>query len=964
MQTKKKLACAALAATTLVACFDVDEPDYPDIPDYSDSGAGQPGDDAGTPPSYDDADVPDAGDDPDQPPVPVLSRASRGGAIVLSDDEQRAVVVNRDVGSATVLDVKYEKDKTTRIEHRYEVQLGVGSEPWQVVIAPDNDTAYVVLRRDQRLVKIRDLSGKPAVDGYVHVGSEPTGVALSPTGRYAYVTNWNDGSVSVIDTRTLKLDSTVDLNEALVGTGYLGEVKPRAALAHPRSITVTNDGDRDDDDESLLVTEYFAQQIAELQPDGLNADVARAGLVYKVSAHDYGVSTIRLSPIQDIGFKDVNGNAAGCFPNQLQSITINQGLAYVTAVCAAPEGPEGLKVTTKACESVADCQGDDLKLVDPICDVVAFGKGKVCQDVAGFKTATSPSIHVVDVEAGAEVPGAAQNLNLHFDAFFDKTKVADGQKRFPLFLDDLAFVPGTGVAYGSGNGIDTAFRIVYDPKTGALKEVGASTAPFLALNPAGIAAGKGGKGPIGIVVGAQNKKFGIVANDITRNASVLDFNTQAIAGGLADPSVIQTAALPAKNSDEEHILIGKDLFNTGRARWSLQGEGWGACQSCHSDGLSDNVTWFFGRGPRQSTSLDGSFASKNALDQRILNHTSNRDELADFEINTRNTSGGVGAIVLALSTPPVHLDRIDTPALKLAELDGSSLLAADPKNPLGLGFNAAGQVVVGQTFIDPGAKPAGGRLDDWANITRYVQTLRTPRAPTNLNAKLVAVGEQLFTKYGACQGCHGGDKWTVSKLFYTPGVEVNAALKTTAFAVPQDFPRPLLPAEVEQDQKLVINAGGESVQCVMRNVGTFNLAEKGVGIAELRGTNMKDLAQGGGVALRPNADGDNNPANDPKAGIGYNVPSLLGVATGAPFMHAGNARTLEAMLKDTFSKHHQALAPNFLLESDPKDVEHQVDALVQYLLSIDEDKPTQDQPSPGAKGGALCPESFSVPPAP
>jgi hypothetical protein len=125
----------------------------------------------------------------------------------------------------------------------------------------------------------------------------------------------------------------------------------------------------------------------------------------------------------------------------------------------------------------------------------------------------------------------------------------------------------------------------------------------------------------------------------------------------------------------------------------------------------------------------------------------------------------------------------------------------------------------------------------------------------------------------------------------------------------------------------VINAGGESVQCVMRNVGTFNLAESGVGIAELRGTNMKDVAQGGGVALRPNADGDNNPANDPKAGIGYNVPSLLGLASGAPYMHAGNARTLEAMLKDTFSRHHTALAPNFLLESDPKQVERQVDEL-------------------------------------
>ena len=70
-----------------------------------------------------------------------------------------------------------------------------------------------------------------------------------------------------------------------------------------------------------------------------------------------------------------------------------------------------------------------------------------------------------------------------------------------------------------------------------------------------------------------------------------------------------------------------------------------------------------------------------------------------------------------------------------------------------------------------------------------MQTIRTPRAPTNLDPRLRShAGEQLFTTYGSCQGCHGGDKWTVSKLFYTPGVEVNAALKVTNFAVPAGFP--------------------------------------------------------------------------------------------------------------------------------------------------------------------------------
>src|SRR5678816_811354 len=99
--------------------------------------------------------------------------------------------------------------------------------------------------------------------------------------------------------------------------------------------------------------------------------------------------------------------------------------------------------------------------------------------------------------------------------------------------------------------------------------------------------------------------------------------------------------------------------STGTGRWSLKGQAWGACQTCHSDGLTDNVSWFFARGPRQSTSLDGSFSKKNPHDQRIFNWTAINDEVDDFELNTRGVSGGVGATVKTASTPHVATDRID-----------------------------------------------------------------------------------------------------------------------------------------------------------------------------------------------------------------------------------------------------------------------------------------------------------------
>jgi mono/diheme cytochrome c family protein len=424
------------------------------------------------------------------------------------------------------------------------------------------------------------------------------------------------------------------------------------------------------------------------------------------------------------------------------------------------------------------------------------------------------------------------------------------------------------------------------------------------------------------------KKIALVSNEVSRNVALLDFNKQAIAGGTAAPNVIAISALPVANSDADKVLKGKRFFKTGTGRWSLKGQGWGACQSCHGDGLTDNVTWYFARGPRQATSLDGTFASKHPEDIRFLNWTAIKDQVDDFDDNTTTISGGVGAIVNNLSVPPATTDRIDFIGLGHGNLNGSSEQAADPANPL-------------MFAVAP-------KLDDWANITRYIQTIRSPRKPTNLEQKKVDAGRELFNTYGSCQGCHSGEKWTISRRFYTPSIETNTALKTAPMVIPNGFPTALLPAQKPENQLLRFGgtnpAALDQILCAIRPVDTFKVAEDGVGIAELR-ADMKTPAQG-----------DGDPAGE---GRGYNIPSLLGLAVGAPYMHAGNARTLEAMFNsETFAVHARALAPNFLTESDPNVVEQNVDYLVQYLLSIDEDSQYPRIPDPGPAGGSLCPEVF------
>ena len=395
----------------------------------------------------------------------------------------------------------------------------------------------------------------------------------------------------------------------------------------------------------------------------------------------------------------------------------------------------------------------------------------------------------------------------------------------------------------------------------------------------------------------------------------------AVQGGAMAPTVFETAPARPMGSDEQKIATGRRLFNTGLGRWSLKGQGWTGCQSCHMDGYSDNVSWFFARGPRQSTSLDGSFSKKDPSDQRLFNWTAIFDEVADFEGNTRGISGGVGAIVKDKALDVAN--RIDTANVEGANhggLFGGVADVADPSNPLGL---AAPSV-----------------LDDWANITAFVQAIRPPRAATNLDAAKVAAGKALFASDGSCQGCHGGDKWTISKRFHAPAVDTSAALLTTAWTPPASFPAALLPAATPANRFMRFQNGNaaafDQFQCILRPVGTFDKADAVTGILEKR-QDMTTAAQG-----------------NQTDGNGYNPPSLYGVALGAPYLHGGQAATLESLFSTTFATHYQALAPNFLADADPAARAQKVDQLVQYLLSIDEGTPSLGIPAAGAGGGNFC----------
>jgi len=697
----------------------------------------------------------------------------------------------------------------------------------------------------------------------------------------------------------------------------------------------------------------------------------------------------------DIGFQDHNGKTAGCFVNQLSTINIQGSFAYVNSVCADPVPPVSLfnGPAAAACTTDATCPGaaagscnittqGTCTGVTTMCktDADCGGTAGACKGVVGTcktncatnaqcgtnggrcvpPTGTDPSVGgncapnpadvkrnfgatVTVIDIGGNKTIATVNLNKQFMDYFDAQKMADdATRRLPLFTSDIGFVPGTVTAYFAAYGADAVFRVDFDATYAAatIDSVGDSHHPFISLFSPAIDASHNGQLPSGIAVGHQTHttgstvRYAYVANERTRNVTVVDLDLQEIAGLSANTPTTAAASDAETDPNKVDILEGKRKFITGLGRWSWNGQCWGGCANCHGDGYTDNVSWPIGRGFRQSPNVDASFvkgaaAKGDPTDYRVNSWEGVQDEMTDHAGATRSFVGGVGAIV----TDNQLLFSSSLTVANTSGLNGSSVAVADPSNPLHL------------------TKP--NVLTDWPQIMKWARTIRTPRRPTNLDSAKVSAGQTLFT--GAnCQGCHSGPLWTVSQVFYLPDPTnaTNAKLKTLSWStavhnsgfplalipVPDNLPAPPMGATYSGQTMRYSGSNValyDQLTCAIRNVGTWGVAQAEAGVVELR-SDLKTLGSG----------------NDPDS-KGFNVPSLLGVQVGAPYLHSGNALSLEALFSPTFKAHFQALSSTFLPDSDTARADN-VAALIQYLLSIDGDTAPIAIPALGPTGGVFC----------
>jgi YVTN family beta-propeller protein len=803
----------------------------------------------------------------------LLFRQSRSSSIALTADDQRAVVVNRQKGTAAVIRVRGANgaDAQTLLG-----EVSVGKEPRFVAISPDDKRAFVTNALDGTMSVIDLTTATPRPIGApVPIGLEPRGIAITPNGTYAFIANHTIGEVAVVRLATLEVVTRVP-------TG-----------GNPYSIAITNDGDRNDLDERVFVTRLFGEEISRARPDGF--DDAKQGLVdvFTVAnalSNAPGVKQIKLQPLasgftadrrpfclatrkalQDAGtVKFFNSGAAGTgdgasqlanqtfcpdvnstdasdtgpiarhpqkvYPNMLFANLVRGSLLYVANVGASPEPPVRFNVNVQALVGVAN-------------------------RIKGVETDRS--------------------LNLNAQVVKEKQPAEDAVSLDRLFLNDVVAMD----ADRSGR----EFLFVSRGGNYVIRARLASDGKLTILDANNVAVRlQTGNLPSGVVM-SRDRKRAYTNNELSTSMTALNLETNTV---LARD--IESSTPPAPGTVEHRRLVGKLAFFTALGlpdKLDNNGDGtfdvalrdidplphrnkasdnaWSSCASCHDDGHSDNVTWIFETGPRQTIPLEGTFAHKDASDQRILNWSGVRGSNTDFNNNARGIQGGKGFAT---------------------DVGGENRTARV--------FNHG---------------PVTGVSDSLDAMHEWVQTVRAPIMP-DLQAPAEAAGRAVFVEY--CAACHGGAKWTKSRT--SPLYQNNPTFAEDPIGV--NFfagVRPLDAGVAAAGPQIVsVTRAGKGTLKLLDAVGTFNAA----GPLEIRGAAAVAGQSTQGFAAF--------------GALGFNSPSLLGVAYSAPYLHDGSVITLEEVAGVHTLGTGKSIRDSLTAE--------QVRDVLAFVRAIDNDTPTVD----------------------
>lgn len=614
---------------------------------------------------------------------------TRSTNIALTRNDRIAVVVNPESNTVTLLQVRDAAgaDSTGKI-----VEIGVGQEPHSVALSPNDDRAYVT-NTASGTVSVIDIGSSSPFDivNEITVGTEPRGCALTPTGRFLFVANHTNSSVSVIDTTNNTVVNTI------------------AVQGFPQAIAITNDGDADDTDETVFVTEFYAQLRA--GGPGEAFDDGKEAFVDAISVGNLGAGATRvtLSHLANSGFtadrrnfcRQINAAAAfdtfcpdtsitdgnndiidadpqAVYPNQLWGALIRGNRLYVPNIGAQPEPPIRFNVNVQSL------------------------------------------VHVVDTVNRTQVAAEHVNINDQIKVETQPAEAVANTVLTRLFGGDMIAIDADANGQNFvllSRGGNYAMKATLDAN-GKLNIAAPNVVRF-----------QTGNIPTGLVVSNDGTRC-YVNNEVSSSVTAINLNNNTVI-----TRDIPTSEVPQPGTFEHGVRVGKLVFFTSlgtpdngifetpirsivplTSRNKASDNSWSSCASCHPNGLADGVTWIFATGPRQTISLDAFFAKDNPGDQRISNWNAVRGSVTDFNENSVAVQGGAG-------------------------------FAGSPPNP-----------DVHNHGITTGASDA---LDAQ---TLWVQTIRPPIMPKPADSAAEARGRDVFVTN--CASCHGGAKWTKSQVVY------------------------------------------------------------------------------------------------------------------------------------------------------------------------------------------------------
>lgn len=748
---------------------------------------------------------------------------SRSSPVAITSDGRWVVVANRHSDSLGIIEVLHEDGSDNGYLLK---EIPVGRDPRFVAVAPDNTRAYVSNAADGTVsvVALRDSNQTPVqfrTINTIPVGTEPRGLALTPNGTHLYVANFSAGTVSVIDTATRAVIATVNVG------------------GNPYALTISNDLDADDQDESVYVSLFYAEPIAGASVDGGR----QANIATFTVAEPNTIQRIALAPTKDSGFTATRADfcadtgraganlhsttfcplsasapdyrsAQGAFPNQLHALLLRGDSLYAPSIAASPEPPLRFDVTVQ------------------------------------------PLVSVIDVPSKTESENRRVNLNALLDIEPPVANTVGKLTRLfvadPVAMDanrsgDEFLLVSRGSNYVLRAQLDATGRLSLGDRIVRLRT---------------------GNIPTGVVI-SPNAQRAYVYNEVNMSVTALNLETDEVM--TQDISAAEGPSVPSRANE---VLIGQLVFYSslgvpgGRVRdrpvrafvpiydrGKTSKDGWMSCASCHPDGLTDNVTWQFPDGPRQTPSLAAFFAPDDTGDQRLAGWSATRGGVYDYNNLIRDHLGGTG-----LS---------DGPATDLYDH----------------GFER-------------------NRSDALDLVGEWLQTVRAPVSPPPLDASAVVRGRAVFA--ANCASCHGGAKWTKSRIIYNNDPTFSAPPGTEGATVRD----PNLSVDGAQIVSYKDWATGTLLR-FLDDVGTFDPTNT----AELRG---------GGPSIGQIALGAR----------GFNSPSLLSLGLTAPYFHDGSAATLDDVYRRHLLASGASIAATLALT--------ELTDLNAFVLSIDDTTATMD----------------------